>query len=939
MNKVTKIILIAAGGALVVAGISIFLGVYVNDQNSKEMIYKQANEHLYKYELDESEELFASIYNYKDSAAKIGVIHGVKTLNETGNYNKAIDATVETGGIIEVSFTSDGTPVDPITITEKTVIDAKSYMNHYDFLKWNILSYHLIEDSHSFQLNLYSSFTPHVYSIEYDVGDGFVIDPVRSYTYGTSVVATNAYRDGYSFVGYSVGDDEHLYNPFIIKETDGENFVLKAHYTPNDYTYHFDANGGTTAITEATYTYDQTYLDIPTASKEGYQFTGWYTDYGKKLDNKINIDDNVTLYAHYTPIYYHINYELRGGQFLETAPAGYDIESDDIAIPYPNREGYLFAGWVIEEQAQKNSEINYVIPTGSTGDVTLYAAWRQYTSDYGNSYIASLGDFDIPDVYPFDDSEFIAGYVLPYNIADFKGDIFGDELIHSFGVEKMNSIYDVIGNNKQYLVNKNHTSIYKMAFTNKVDTFNLDLLETITDIEDYAFAYAPLAKVSGDNVINVKEGAFAHSLVEEIDFHNGKRYEEKAFFECHNLSKVNDSLLKATYIGDYCFYNTHLTNVVVGNDVAYLGPLSFGGSESYHYLSSFECLSTEFDSMKDVFKGQTGNISLKLGKVVESIKEIFGSTDVHLTTLTLVDVVNIPDEFLYEIPTFNELNHNLDILYVGDRAFYGTEARLIPSLNKVTHIGESAFEKCLDLENVTLESVQYIGEHAFKDSGLKTINLPESLSYIGDGAFEGCENLEKLVISSPDQLEIIGNVNRLFGENTFAAKLDIEVQGEGTLPERAFQNLYVGKSVTLGEKVNLSKFAFNNATSIQAVNFDHNRNTIIPNGCFENASCLKTIDITNIVNIGAFAFNNCVSLETIVDQNGENNTLGNTLHEVGNQAFGNIIKITEFAIKNPNIEFGEAVFANDTFEIDLFNGTTLSEETLRDFQGTTMVMP
>ena len=918
-------------GGVTIIGISVSLGINIVKFNQDEETYKKANELLYKYELDESEKLFQTIYNYRDSAAKIGVIHGVEALNETGNYNKAIDATVEKGGVIEVAFTSEGTPVDPITITSKTKIEAVSYLEHYDFLKWNILSYYLIEDSHSFQLNLFSSFTPHLYSIDYDVGEGFVIDPVRSYTYGTSVVATNAYRDGYTFTGYTVGDDETLYNPFVIKETDGENFRLTAHYAPNEYTYHFDPQGGTCLTEEATYRYDQTYL-IPSATKEGYVFTGWFTDYGKKLDSKINIDENTTLYARYEPRQFNINYDLRGGQFLEAFPTGYNIESEDVAIPYPNREGYIFLGWVVDNQTHKYSEINYVIPTGTTGNLTLHACWRQYTSDYGNSYIKSLDDFDLPEAYPYDASEYIPGYVIPYNISSFSASVFDNELIHSFGVDKKNSTFSVIGNKNQFLVNKEETEIYKMAFTDNT-LVDVNLPSSITTIKDCAFMHSPVKSISSESVTLVEKGAFSNSLIESVNLPSVETYEDEAFLECHNLANINDSLLKAKSIGDKCFLNTHLSTVVVSDEVSYLGPSSFGGSEDYHFLTSFECLSKEFKTMEDVFKGQSGTVSLKLAKVVNSMKQMFGGTKAKLDVVTLVGVSDIPDEFLYEVDSINELTNTVDVITVGDRAFYGMDVGVIPPLSKVTDIGESAFEKCENIGEVTLEDAVSIGECAFKDSGLTKINIPASVEYIGDRAFEGCESLEKLIFASPLQLSKIGSVNRLFGEYTFAPNLDIEVRGEGTLPIGAFKDLYVGKSVTLGEKVSLSEFAFYNATSVQNIYFSHECNDIIPKGCFENASCLKTIDITNVVEIDSFAFNNCTSLVTITDQNeADDNVLGNSLHTIHNQAFGNLMKIDHIEITNSAITYGSAIFANDTFEI-WTHGFNLSDDALKDFQG------
>ena len=128
-----------------------------------------------------------------------------------------------------------------------------------------------------------------------------------------------------------------------------------------------------------------------------------------------------------------------------------------------------------------------------------------------------------------------------------------------------------------------------MAFTDRT-AIDLQLISSITDIKEYAFAHAPLKSITSESVTNIDEGAFANSLIESVSLPNVIRFEEKAFMDCHNLTSMNDSLLKATYIGDYCFRNTHLASVTVGDEVSYCGPHSFGGSEDYHFLSSFECL-------------------------------------------------------------------------------------------------------------------------------------------------------------------------------------------------------------------------------------------------------------------------------------------------------------------------------------------------------------
>ena len=52
--------------------------------------------------------------------------------------------------------------------------------------------------------------------------------------------------------------------------------VLYAHYTPKTYKISFDGNGGSDG-TEITVTFDKPYGTLPSSSRKGYSFAGWYT--------------------------------------------------------------------------------------------------------------------------------------------------------------------------------------------------------------------------------------------------------------------------------------------------------------------------------------------------------------------------------------------------------------------------------------------------------------------------------------------------------------------------------------------------------------------------------------------------------------------------------------------------------------------------------------
>ena len=71
---------------------------------------------------------------------------------------------------------------------------------------------------------------------------------------------------------------------------------------------------------------------------------------------------------------YQITYETNGGQLLGT-PIKEGNSSEDIELPEPSREGYLFAGWCVDKACEQ--EPQYMIMAGNTDDITYYAKWEE----------------------------------------------------------------------------------------------------------------------------------------------------------------------------------------------------------------------------------------------------------------------------------------------------------------------------------------------------------------------------------------------------------------------------------------------------------------------------------------------------------------------------------------------------------------------------------
>lgn len=90
---------------------------------------------------------------------------------------------------------------------------------------------------------------------------------------------------------------------------------------------------------------------------------------------------------------YTISYQLDGGTLPEGAVSTYNVQSDTVTLPVPEKAGYQFSGWYADEDCKGDPVME--IPAGSVGDLTLYAGWQTdlstaVASVYVDGYAASL---------------------------------------------------------------------------------------------------------------------------------------------------------------------------------------------------------------------------------------------------------------------------------------------------------------------------------------------------------------------------------------------------------------------------------------------------------------------------------------------------------------------------------------------------------------------
>ena len=170
--------------------------------------------------------------------------------------------------------------------------------------------------------------------------------------------------------------------------------------------------------------------------------------------------------------------------------------------------------------------------------------------------------------------------------------------------------------------------------------------------------------------------------------------------------------------------------------------------------------------------------------------------------------------------------------------------------NRITHIGDYAFDKCTNIESVRYtgytgnagvalpESVTTIGVHAFSDTGVTgTLKLPEHLTEIDSLAFYHCGKLNG-ELKLPDTVKEIGGF--AFNSCGFTGKLELPASLE-KIGNDAFESCsgLTGK-LTFPSKMNEIDFSIFHETGITEV--------VIP-------SSIKTVR--------DFAFDSCMNLKKV----------------------------------------------------------------------------
>ena len=209
------------------------------------------------------------------------------------------------------------------------------------------------------------------YTITYDGVDGASHNNPTSYTELTpEITLTDATKTGHTFKGWTVANDTTSVTTIPFHSSGNKTFI--ANWTVNQYTATFNSNGGS-VVSDKTLDYNSKLGNLPTPTKEGYDFKGWHTALTGGIQISENTPmpaDNVTYYAHWEISKYTVTFESNGGTTVE--PMVIEWKENVTKPADPTKVKHKFIGWYKEDTLTNLWDFaNDTV----TAPVTLYAKY------------------------------------------------------------------------------------------------------------------------------------------------------------------------------------------------------------------------------------------------------------------------------------------------------------------------------------------------------------------------------------------------------------------------------------------------------------------------------------------------------------------------------------------------------------------------------------
>ena len=585
----------------------------------------------------------------------------------------------------------------------------------------------------------------------------------------------------------------------------GQNYKAKT-LSVNAYMVEFDTRGGS-AVASVYVAYGDT-LTLPEASRNGYEFVGWFnipaglSNNGTRFESPMMFEEtnDVLIYADWQNASYSAVLDAQGGvvtqaniEIVYDKPFKLEVPSTVELSQAGMKDGrYVFVGWY---EARNGIGERYTDASGKslvdwdhyTDDVTLYAYWIE-AFDYDLTVQAGTG----ADVYAVKMGNEI-GKLNPNTITSvtvprtYNGLPVGVMLASAFeSCTTLTEIYipdtlmeigssDDTGGPFVKCSNLTSVNIYETGEVLVSDYYSVDgVLFERMESGAVRLAFFPLGRtgayVMPEGVQILPSRIFAATKLTSVTLPASlTTIEQSAFYNCKQLTEVifKGGSTELT-IRDRAFHNcTALKSITLPQRLVSLGTDNENISGVFTGCTAMTTFTVENGgatqsglSARGGYLcnaagttilycplGKTGEVSIPNG--IETIGEsAFAGRD-KITKIVIPYYVETVDESAFE---------NCEAL--RDVTFEGMDGGAFE-----TEIGERAFYGCSSLLNLSFAencNVTLIGERAFAYcDGLQKLSLPATIETVGEEAFRSCSGLGELTINGSSKTGIS------FGESAF----------------------------------------------------------------------------------------------------------------------------------------------------------------------------
>ncbi|MEZ7821021.1 MAG: InlB B-repeat-containing protein [Patescibacteria group bacterium] len=224
---------------------------------------------------------------------------------------------------------------------------------------------------------------PTTYTVTFHSNGGSTVSTITGVTTGSKITQPgNPTQTGYTFVAW--------YKEFGLTstwdfgtDTVTSNTDLYAKWTVNTYAVTFVYDNGS-SNTEQSTNYNTTLLSLPSPTKTGYTFDGWWTvsgGTGDKFTTSSKVTGNITVYAKWIADQYVVTFDSQSAT-TEANPTTKTVTVPSTTVgslpTAPTKTGYTFGGWWTETNG---GGTEFIASTTVSGNITVHAKWIAKSSN------------------------------------------------------------------------------------------------------------------------------------------------------------------------------------------------------------------------------------------------------------------------------------------------------------------------------------------------------------------------------------------------------------------------------------------------------------------------------------------------------------------------------------------------------------------------------